>query len=260
LNFVRFLKHTKFYGKITMSDKQRDDGRTFDEIRPTVITRDYLKWPEGSVLIEQGDTKVIVTASVQNGVPHFLEDTGKGWITAKYEMLPRATSNRRRRDRTRSGVSGRTKEIQRLIGRAIRGAFNADLIGEITIWIDCDVIQADGGTRCASITGAFVAVYDALKHAVKNHIIPKMPPFKIISAISVGIIDGEPMLDLYYKEDSKASVDMNVVMDEDNKFVEIQGTGEGTNFTREELNQLLGLAEKGNKELISFIKALLEIA
>lgn len=236
----------------------RQDGRALDEIRPLLITRNYLKWPEGSVLVQQGDTKIIVTASIEESVPRFLRDTGKGWITSEYDMLPRATNTRRNRDRKRS-ISGRSTEIQRIIGRAIRGAFNADVIGEITVKIDCDVIQADGGTRCASITGAFVAVYDALQKAIELKYIDKMPPYKIISAISVGIVGDTPMLDLYYEEDSKAEVDMNVVMDEDLKLVEIQGTAEGKNFSREQLNALLDLAEKGNKQIIAQIKDLLQI-
>jgi ribonuclease PH len=240
------------------NNSSRQDGRQLDQLRPIKITRDFIKWPEGSVLIEQGDTKIIVTASVENSVPRFLRDSGKGWITAEYDMLPRATDRRRNRDRTRS-IPGRSQEIQRLIGRGIRAAFNTEVIGEITIKIDADVIQADGGTRCASITGAFVAVYDALNSAVKKNMIPKMPPFKIISAISVGIINDKPMLDLCYTEDSTAEVDMNVIMDEDIKLIEVQGTGEGKNFSRDELNSLLDLAEKGNKEIIAQIKALIGI-
>ena len=237
---------------------ERLNGRKNDELRPITITRNYLKWPEGSVLIEMGETKVIVTASVENSVPRFLRDSGKGWITAEYDMLPRATDRRRNRDRTRK-IPGRSMEIQRLIGRGIRAAVDIDNLGEITIKIDADVIQADGGTRCASITGAFVAVYDALQMAVKKELIPSMPKYKVLSAISVGIIKDVPQLDLCYVEDSSAEVDMNVIMDEDNKLIEVQGTGEGKNFSRTELNQLLDLAEKVNKELIQYIKNLLGI-
>ena len=233
---------------------ERADGRQLDELRPLKYTRNYLKWPEGSVLIEVGETKVIVTASVENSVPRFLRDSGKGWITAEYDMLPRATDRRRNRDRTRS-TAGRSQEIQRLIGRSVRAAFDTEKLGEITIKIDCDVIQADGGTRCASITGAFIAAYDALKQAVKMRYIPKMPEFIPIAAISVGIVDKKPMLDLYFKEDSAAEVDMNVIMDDQGKFVEVQGTSEGKNFTRDELNSLLGLAEKGIGEMLTRIKA-----
>ncbi|MCF2139912.1 MAG: ribonuclease PH [Candidatus Lokiarchaeota archaeon] len=237
-------------------NKNRIDGRLPNQLRSLVIVRNYLKWPEGSVLIQQGDTKIIVTASVEESVPRFLRDSGKGWITSEYDLLPRATNTRRNRDRKRS-ISGRSQEIQRLIGRAIRAAFNLDELGEITVKIDADVIQADGGTRCASITGAFVAVYDALKKAIELEYIQKIPPFKIIAAISVGIINGIPMLDLCYEEDSNADVDMNVVMDEDLNLIEIQGTAEGKNFNREELNSLLDLAEKGNKEIITYIKNLI---
>ncbi|WP_457558505.1 ribonuclease PH [Candidatus Harpocratesius sp.] len=237
-------------------NKNRIDGRLPNQLRSLVIVRNYLKWPEGSVLIQQGDTKIIVTASVEDSVPRFLRDSGKGWITSEYDLLPRATNTRRNRDRKRS-ISGRSQEIQRLIGRAIRAAFNLDELGEITVKIDADVIQADGGTRCASITGAFIAVYDALKKAIELEYIQKIPPFKIIAAISVGIIKGIPMLDLCYEEDSNADVDMNVVMDEDLNLIEIQGTAEGKNFNREELNSLLDLAEKGNKEIITYIKNLI---
>ena len=236
----------------------REDGRAYDEIRPLKITRNYLKWPEGSVLVEIGETKVIVTASVEDSVPRFLKNSGKGWITAEYDMLPRATDRRRNRDRTRR-IPGRSMEIQRLIGRSIRAAFDIDAIGEISIKIDADVIQADGGTRCASIVGAFVAAYDGLKKAVENGIILKMPSFSIISAISVGIVKDIPMLDLPYIEDSQAEVDMNIISSEDGKFVEVQGTAEGKNFTRDELNQLLDLAEKGNSEIILYIKKILNL-
>lgn len=233
----------------------REDGRANDEIRPLKITRNYLKWPEGSVLVEIGETKVIVTASVEDTVPRFLKDSGRGWITAEYDMLPRATDRRRNRDRNRK-IPGRSMEIQRLIGRTIRAAFDIDNLGEITIKIDADVIQADGGTRCASIVGAFVAAYDGLQKAVEKNLI-KMPSFNVISAISVGIIKGVPMLDLPYIEDSQAEVDMNIISSEDGKFIEVQGTAEGKNFTRDELNQLLDLAEKGNSEIILYIKKLL---
>ena len=236
----------------------REDGRKFDEIRPLKITRNYLKWPEGSVLVEIGETKVIVTASVEDSVPRFLKNSGKGWITAEYDMLPRATDRRRNRDRTRR-IPGRSMEIQRLIGRSIRAAFDIDVIGEISIKIDADVIQADGGTRCASIVGAFVAAYDGLQKAVENGIVLKMPSFSIISAISVGIVKGIPMLDLPFKEDSQAEVDMNIISSEDGKFIEVQGTAEGKNFTRDELNQLLDLAEKGNSEIILYIKKILNL-
>jgi len=236
----------------------REDGRKFAEIRPLNITRNYLKWPEGSVLVEIGETKVIVTASVEDSVPRFLKNSGKGWITAEYDMLPRATDRRRNRDRNRR-IPGRSMEIQRLIGRSIRAAFDIDAIGEVSIKIDADVIQADGGTRCASIVGAFVAAYDGIQKAVENGIILKMPSFNVISAISVGIVKGVPMLDLPYIEDSQAEVDMNIINSEDGKFIEVQGTAEGKNFTRDELNQLLDLAIKGNSEIILYIKKILNL-
>ncbi len=238
----------------------REDGRAYDEIRPLKITRNYLKWPEGSVLVEIGETKVIITASVEDSVPRFLKNSGKGWITAEYDMLPRATDRRRNRDRTRR-IPGRSMEIQRLIGRSIRAAFDIDAIGEVSVKIDADVIQADGGTRCASIVGSFVAAYDGIQKAVENGIILKMPSFNVISAISVGIVKGIPMLDLPFKEDSQAEVDMNIISSEDGKFIEVQGTAEGGkgNFTRKELNQLLDLAEKGNSEIILYIKKILNL-
>ncbi|MHA1585577.1 MAG: ribonuclease PH [Promethearchaeota archaeon] len=239
---------------MTQISVNREDGRSLDALRPIKITRNYLKWPEGSVLVEQGNTKVIVTASVEDNVPRFMRDSGKGWITAEYDMLPRATDRRRNRDRNRK-IPGRSMEIQRLIGRSIRAAFNLEELGEITIKIDADVIQADGGTRCASITGAFVACYDAIQTAIAQHIIDELPNFHILSAISVGIVNEVPMLDLAYIEDSNAEVDMNVVMNEKGELIEVQGTGEGRSFTRSELDSLLELAEKGNQELIDYIKA-----
>jgi len=224
----------------------RIDGRKFDEIRKTTIQRNYLKYPEGSVLITQGNTKIIVTASVMEFVPKFLEDTGTGWITAEYSMLPRATQTRNSRDKAR----GRTFEIQRLIGRSIRAAFNYEKIGERTIRIDCDVIQADGGTRCASITGAFIAVFDAIKYLYNEHLIYEFPNYKTTAAISVGIKNDEILLDLDYNEDSKVDVDFNLVMNENVEYIEIQGTAEGATFSREKLNELLKLGEKGISELI----------
>ena len=243
-----------------MSDEilKRSHGRKNDELRPIRITRNYIKWPEGSCLVEMGETKIIVTASISDRIPRWMRDSNNSWITAEYDMLPAATSSRRRRDRT-GNMPGRSSEIQRLIGRSLRAAFNLDGIGEVSIYVDCDVIQADGGTRCASITGGFVAVYDAFKKAVRNGLLRKMPDFSVVSAISVGIIKGTPLLDLPYEEDSNADVDMNVVMDEKKEIIEIQGTGEGTKFTREEMNTLLDLAEKGNSELSAYIKELLRI-
>jgi len=233
----------------------RIDGRKYDEIRKTIIQRNFLKYPEGSVLITQGNTKVIVTASILDYVPRFLEDSGTGWITAEYSMIPRATQVRNRRDKTR----GRTIEIQRLIGRSIRAAFNYEKIGERTIRIDCDVIQADGGTRCASITGAFVAVFDALKYLYDERLIYEFPNYKTTAAISVGIKDDEFLLDLDYNEDSKVDVDFNLVMNENLEYIEIQGTAEGATFNRKSLNELLKIGEKGISELIQIQKNALNL-
>lgn len=230
----------------------RIDGRTFDEIRPVTITRNYIIHPEGSVLIEQGNTKVIVTASIEDSVPPFLKDTGNGWVTAEYAMLPRATTTRNRRETM--GAKGRTQEIQRLVGRALREAIDMTKIGERTITIDCDVIQADGGTRCASITGGFVALYDALNTFVAQGIFEELPIKNFISAISVGLYQGQVLVDLNYHEDSKVDVDMNVIENEYGGFVEVQGTGERGFFNRDELNQLLDAAQKANVELINLQK------
>lgn len=237
----------------------RVDGRKFDEIRKTTIIRDYLKYPEGSVLITQGDTKIIVTASVLEYVPRFLQDTGTGWITAEYNMLPRATQNRNTRERERQRIKGRTHEIQRLIGRSIRAAFNYEKLGERTIKIDCDVIQADGGTRCASITGAFVAVFDAINYLYNEQIIYSFPDYKVMAAISLGIKDDDILLDLNYKEDSKVDVDINLIMNEDLEFIEIQGTAEGATFNKKQLNDVLEIGEKGIMELIQIQKKKLNL-
>lgn len=236
--------------------QERPDGRQNDQLRSLKITRNYLIWPEGSVLVEHGNTKVIVTVSLEDNVPNFLKESGKGWITAEYDMLPRATDKRNSRSRDK-GTSGRSQEIQRLIGRSVRAAFNTETLGEITLRVDADVIQADGGTRCASINGAFIAGYDALKSAISKGIIPKMPPFKVIGAVSVGLFGGVPRLDLCYTEDSKADVDLNLIMDEDSNLIEIQGTAEKNNFSRAQLNQLLDIGEKGLKEIIVYLKTLI---
>jgi len=233
----------------------RIDGRKYDEIRKTTMQRNFLKYPEGSVLITQGNTKVIVTASVLDYVPRFLEDTGTGWITAEYSMLPRATQVRNSRDKTR----GRTIEIQRLIGRSVRAAFNYEKIGERTIRIDCDVIQADGGTRCASITGAFVAVFDALKYLYDERLIYEFPNYKTTAAVSLGIKNSELLLDLDYNEDSKVDVDFNLVMNEDLEYIEVQGTAEGATFNRKNLMELLKLGEKGINDLIEIQKQVLNL-
>ena len=228
----------------------RPDGRQYDQLRPVNITRNYTMHSAGSVLIEVGNTKVICTACVEDGVPGFMKGTGKGWISAEYSMLPSATETRKRRDSSKGRVDGRSQEIQRLIGRSIRSVVNLEDLGERTIWIDCDVIQADGGTRTASITGAYVALADALYKLYKSGQIKKMPVKNLLAAISIGIIDDEVRLDICYEEDSKAMVDTNVVMNNRGEFIEIQGTGEERPFTREELSRILELAEKGNRDLM----------
>lgn len=237
---------------------QRIDGRLANELRPITIKENYLIHPEGSVLIEVGNTKVICTATIDEKVPSFLRGQGKGWITAEYSMLPRATAERTQRDATRGKINGRTMEIQRLIGRALRAVVDLEALGERTIWIDCDVIQADGGTRTASITGAFIALTQALANFHKEKPFQKFPIVDFLAATSVGIIDeiGE-IIDLNYAEDSAANVDMNVVMTGKGQFVEIQGTGEEATFSREQLNALLDLGEKGIHQLIEVQKKVL---
>jgi ribonuclease PH len=233
----------------------RVDGRGNFELRPVHIEPNYLKHPEGSVLIAIGDTKVICTASIEDKVPPFMRGEGKGWITAEYAMIPRATEQRNVREASKGKVSGRTMEIQRLIGRALRSVVDLQQLGEKTIWIDCDVIQADGGTRTASITGAFVAMTLALGKLVEEKKLPALPVTDFLAATSVGI-DAEHgvILDLNYAEDAKAQVDMNVVMTGSGQFVEIQGTGEESTFSREQLNELLMTAEGGIRQLIAIQK------
>ena len=233
----------------------RSDGRKADQMRNVRIVLDFIKHAEGSCLIEFGDTKVICTASVEEKVPPFLKGTGQGWITAEYSMLPRATAQRTVREAAKGKLTGRTQEIQRLIGRSLRSAVDLTTLGEITLWIDCDVIQADGGTRTASITGAFVALYRALERIEKLEAVKSF-----IAAVSVGIVDGEFLLDLNYAEDSMAEVDMNVVMNDKGLFVEVQGTAEGEPFSRDALNRLLDLGEKGIRELISIQKRALGVS
>lgn len=228
----------------------RLENRKNDELREIKITRDYTKYAEGSVLIEMGETKVICTASIEDKVPPFLKNSGSGWITAEYSMLPRSTHQRKVRESSRGKVEGRTQEIQRLIGRALRSVINLKALGEKTIWIDCDVIQADGGTRTASITGAFVAMADALHKLYKSKAINKMPITSFVSAVSVGIVNGENVLDLCYEEDSSAQVDMNIIMTNKGEFVELQGTAEGFPFKKDQLQDLIDLGEKGNEMLI----------
>ena len=233
---------------------QRIDGRKNEQIRPVKIIRNYLKHAEGSVLIEMGDTRVICTASVDDKVPPFIKGTGKGWITSEYGMLPRSTEVRKPRESARGKVDGRTMEIQRLIGRALRSIVNLEKLGEITIYIDCDVIQADGGTRTASITGSFVALVDALYKLVQQERLKEMPLNGYIAAVSVGIKDGEAILDLNYSEDSTCQVDMNMVMTDKGEFIEIQGTGEESPFNKAQLREMMELAEKGIQELIEIQK------
>lgn len=235
----------------------RPDGRLAEQLRNIKITRNFIKPAEGSVLIEMGDTKVICTASIENRVPPFLKDQNKGWVTGEYSMLPRATQSRTARESAIGRVGGRTHEIQRLIGRAMRSVVDLEALGERTIWLDCDVIQADGGTRTASITGAFVALKDAVSNALERKLIQRQPVRDYVAAVSVGIVDGEPRLDLEYIEDSKAEVDMNVVMTGAGKFIEVQGTAETEPFNRDRLNDMLDLAASGIKELIALQKSIL---
>ncbi len=232
----------------------RSNGRSNSELRKVNIIRNYIKHAEGSVLIEVGDTKVICAASIEDRVPVFMRGEGTGWITAEYSMLPRATHTRNQRESTKGKVSGRTMEISRLIGRALRSVVNLELLGEKTIWIDCDVIQADGGTRTASITGSFIAMVDACNKLINENKLEKMPIQSYIAATSVGIINDEPRLDLDYDEDSQAKVDMNIVMTCEGKYVEIQGTGEESPFNEEELAVLLQLGKQGINQLIGFQK------
>ena len=227
----------------------RHDGREPDQLRRVVLTRDYLRHPEGSVLVEFGDTKVICTASVEEKVPAFLKGQGKGWVTAEYGMLPRSTNTRMGRER--SGPSGRSQEIQRLVGRSLRSVVDMAKLGERTVWMDCDVIQADGGTRTAAITGSWVALGDALDRLVQAGTLPGSPLRENVAAISVGIVGGRPLLDLDYAEDSTAEVDMNVVMTGTGAFVEVQGTAEQTPFSKDRLAELLALAERGIDALVA---------
>lgn len=232
---------------------ERNDGRKHDELRPTKITPNFIPHAEGSALIEVGGTKVICTASVEDRVPPFLRNTGKGgWVTAEYAMLPRATSQRTQREVTRGGASGRTQEIQRLIGRSLRAVVDTSLLGERTITLDCDVIQADGGTRTASITGAYVALSLACKNLLSRNQIKKSPLIGEVAAVSVGVVEGVSLLDLNYIEDSNAEVDMNIVCTGSGKFIELQGTAEKKPFDRAQMNEMLALAEKGISQLMMF--------
>ncbi|HAK53233.1 MAG TPA: ribonuclease PH [Gammaproteobacteria bacterium] len=228
---------------------QRAKGRGFDQLRDINIERNVNKYAEGSVLVNYGDTRVICTASVETGVPSFLRGSGKGWITSEYGMLPRSTDTRMDREAARGKQGGRTVEIQRLIGRSLRAAVEMDKLGENTVRIDCDVIQADGGTRTASITGACVALHEAVRSLEVET--------RLVASVSVGIVDGQPMLDLEYSEDSNADTDMNVVMTEQGEFIEVQGTAEAAPFSADELNAMLSLADKGIRELIGIQRSVL---
>ncbi len=238
----------------------RTDGRRVDELRRVRITPGYLPYAEGSALIEMGDTRVICSASVEERVPYFLRNRGTGWVTAEYAMLPRATLQRTSRETGRGGPSGRTHEIQRLIGRSLRAIVNTTLLGERTITLDCDVLQADGGTRTASITGAYVAFALACRRLQRNNKLERSPLTGEVAAVSVGIVEGTPLLDLKYDEDSRAGVDMNVICTGDGRFIEVQGTAEGEPFTREEMDALLLLAGQGINHLIEAQRAALEQA
>lgn len=232
----------------------RLDGRATNQLRPIKITKNFIKYAEGSCLIEVGDTKVICTASIEEKVPIFRKGSGSGWVSAEYGMLPRSCQTRTQREVGRGGAGGRTMEIQRLVGRAIRSVVDLDALGERTIWLDCDVIQADGGTRTASVTGAFVAFVQAANVLKKEGVFKRIPISDVLAAISVGVVQNEEILDLTYAEDSSASVDMNIVMTSGGRFVEIQGTAEGMPFSRNRLNKMLELADKGIGELIIKVK------
>lgn len=238
---------------------KRVDGRTANELRKITIKRNYLKYALGSCLIEMGDTKVICSASYDERVPNFLKDTGKGWVTAEYGMLPASCTERIQRESAKGKLSGRTHEIQRLIGRSLRAVCDLRKLGEHAIWIDCDVIQGDGGTRTASITGSFIALADACQKLAKEGKI-KNPLIDYIAAVSVGILNGKPVLDLCYEEDSKAEVDMNIIMTGSGKFVEVQGTAEHEPFSKHDMDQLLSLGKKGITELIQYQKQLVKLS
>lgn len=235
---------------------QRSDGRRWDEIRPVKVTRSFIKHADGSVLMEMGDTKVICTASVEDKVPPFLRDKGQGWVTAEYAMLPRATQERTMREAARGKQGGRTLEIQRLVGRALRAVTSLSEMGERTIWIDCDVIQADGGTRTASITGAFIALADAFGKLKAESLLQKIPLTDYLAAISIGKVSGDSFVDLCYEEDSAAEVDMNLVMTGQGRLVEIQGTAERAPFDKKDLDEFLVLGWDGIQQLIKLQKEL----
>ena len=243
-----------------MQFEKRPSGRAADALRAVRLTRHYTKHAEGSVLVEFGDTKVICTASIEEKVPGFLKGKGQGWMTAEYGMLPRSTHSRMDREAAKGKQSGRTQEIQRLIGRSLRAAFDLNAFGERTLHLDCDVIQADGGTRTASITGAMVAAYDAFSKLVEAKLVPAIPVKHFVAAVSVGVFQGMPVLDLDYVEDSDCDTDMNVVMTDAGHFVEVQGTAEGEAFDRATMNRLLDLAEQGIADLVRLQKSTLGLA
>jgi len=238
-------------------ETSRVDGRKYNELRKIRLTRDINKYAEGSVLVEFGDTKLICTASVEDKVPLFKKGTGEGWVTAEYDMLPRATSVRNNRDRNNLRINGRANEIQRLIGRSLRSVMDFRMLGERTITIDCDVIQADGGTRTAAITGGFVALMDACAKLVDSRQISEIPIKDFVAAVSVGYVNGEQLLDLCYEEDSAASIDMNVVMTASGQFIEVQATGEQSPFDRQVLDNLIDLAKQGIEKIIDIQKSVL---
>jgi ribonuclease PH len=242
-----------------MTSPPRPSGRATDQLRPIVITRNYTRHAEGSVLIEFGDTKVICTASIEDKVPAFLKGKGQGWLTAEYGMLPRSTHKRMDREAARGKQSGRTQEIQRLIGRSLRAAFNLHAFGERTLHLDCDVIQADGGTRTAAITGAMVAAHDAFSTLLSSCAITALPVRHFVAAVSVGMVNGVPVLDLDYPEDANCDTDMNVVMNDQGHFIEVQGTAEGAAFDRAAMDGLLDLAQAGIADLIHLQKQALRV-
>ncbi|WP_312519251.1 ribonuclease PH [Massilia sp.] len=242
-----------------MTFEQRPSGRAVDQLRQISLTRQYTRHAEGSVLIEFGDTKVICTASIEEKVPPFLKGKGQGWLTAEYGMLPRSTHTRMDREAARGKQTGRTQEIQRLIGRSLRAAFDLEAFGERTLHLDCDVIQADGGTRTAAITGAMVAAHDAFSKLVERGLIASIPVRHFVAAVSVGVYRGVPVLDLDYVEDSDCDTDMNVVMTEHGHFIEVQGTAEGAAFDRAGMNRLLDLAQQGIADLVHLQKQALRV-
>lgn len=237
---------------------KRSSGRAYDELRDIIIRPDYMEFAEGSAYLEMGKTRVVATATIEEKVPQFLKGTGSGWITAEYSMLPRSTEKRTPRERTQGKISGRTQEIQRLIGRALRMTTDLNLIGERTIIIDCDVIQADGGTRTASVNAGCIALAMCFKKLLDEGLLPTFPLRHLVAAVSVGLVEGQRLLDLDYLEDSQAEVDMNVIQTDDGRLVEVQAAAEKMSFSRQELNQLLKLADKGLKEILDAQRAVLK--